>query len=561
MAAAPALRRAPSPWRLRVGGWGDRFGERVGSVHPAAWLTVLAVIAFGVVFSRLAAMNQRNFGTWAYDMGIYDQAFWLVSRGGHTFMSVRGMDVWGHHVNLIAFAFAPLYWLGGGATLLYVVQAWWLAAGGIPTYLIARDRLGSPWWGLLLAVVYLMYAPVQWISWAMFHPEALIITPFLFAWWFATCSTWPRRWVWYWAMVLLVLSMREDVALALIVLGVVLAVRLRHDLRRVRRHAAATVVVGAVWYLVATRVVLPHFNDGKEPFYITYFYGEYGSSIPEIVGTMVRRPGMVLDDATRPDRLAFYRHLLHPLGWMPLVNPLALLMAVPQMVASVIGLSPYARMIRYQYTSVMIAPLVIATVDGVRALVRAREGWLAPVGRAARVVLPFWLVIASVSTNMDLSPSPLGREENHGVWSRPHPRHESLREALTYVPDDAAVSASFQLVPHLSHRRHVYDWPNPFVPAVWGNDDCDRLPDPRIITHVILDKLHIGENNEYLFEEMFAPPRPRLGDAGDPPFEVLYEDDAVIVGRRVGSTPELDERPQRDSCRMLAARRGVAGSG
>ena len=33
-------------------------------------------------------------------------------------------------------------------------------------------------------------------------------------------------------------------------------------------------------------------------------------------------------------------------------------MALPQLIASVIGASPYARTIRYQYTSVMIAPIV-----------------------------------------------------------------------------------------------------------------------------------------------------------------------------------------------------------
>jgi uncharacterized membrane protein len=56
-----------------------------------------------------------------------------------------------------------------------------LAAGAFPVYLIARDRFAKPWMGLLFAVVYLMYAPIQWISWANFHPEALVIAPLLYA--------------------------------------------------------------------------------------------------------------------------------------------------------------------------------------------------------------------------------------------------------------------------------------------------------------------------------------------------------------------------------------------
>ena len=179
---------APSPVS-RVSDWLQERGRavihRLESMHPAAVLVGLAVLLFAYVFGSLGVMNQRNFGTWSYDMGIYDQGLWLVSRG-EQFMSVRGMNFWGHHFNVIAILFVPAYWFGAGPEFLYVVQAIGLALGAIPTYLIARDKLRSPWMGLLFAVVYLMYAPVQWISWAMFHPEALVITPFLFAWWFAT---------------------------------------------------------------------------------------------------------------------------------------------------------------------------------------------------------------------------------------------------------------------------------------------------------------------------------------------------------------------------------------
>ena len=159
-------------------------------VHPASWLVWFAAALFAVVFGRLGVQNHRNFGTWSYDMGIYDQGFWLVSQGGDTFMTVRGLDFWGHHVNLIGYAFVPFYWLGAGPSFL-------LRRPGHRARARRRARVPDrprpvphPWMGLVFAVVYLMYAPLQWISWAMFHPEALVITPFLFAWWFATREHW-----------------------------------------------------------------------------------------------------------------------------------------------------------------------------------------------------------------------------------------------------------------------------------------------------------------------------------------------------------------------------------
>jgi uncharacterized membrane protein len=499
-----------------------RVGERLRHVHPAAWLTGVGAVVFAVVFGRLGVQHHRNFGTWAYDMGIYDQGFWLVSRGGQSFITVRGLEFWGHHVNLIAIAFAPFYWLGAGPEFLYVVQAAALGAGAIPTYLIARDRFATrapniaPWLALSFAVVYLMYAPIQWISWANFHPEALVVTPFLFAWWFAQ----RRRWTAFFVALVIALSTREDTALAVVVMGLVLWWTWLGDRgsRRDRQMALAAAALGAVWYVVCTRLVIPHFNDGRQPFYIGYFYGNYGDSLPEIARTVAERPDLVVRDATQPDRLRFYRDLLLPWGGLPLAAPLHLLMAAPQLLASVIGLSPYARTIRYQYTSVMIAPIVISAIEG--------GAWLWRRWSFVRSALVPYLLVCAYVTNVAWSPSPISANEN--VWAVASPRHEVMREALTLVPDDASVTATYNFGPHLSHREEIYDWPNPWVPAYWGNDDGARLPDPSTVDYVVLDMTQVGAAQQELIDRLIGADR----SGGE--MEVLLDEQDVVVARRPG---------------------------
>jgi uncharacterized membrane protein len=489
----------------------DALLDRLARVHPAAWLTGLGALTFTIVFGRLGVQHHRNFGTWAFDMGIYDQSFWLVSRG-KSWVTVRGIDFWGHHVNLIAIAFAPFYWLGAGPSFLYVAQAAGLGAGAIPTYLLARDRMQNPWVGLVFAFVYLMYAPIQWIAWANFHPEALVVTPLLFAWWFAT----QRRWRPFFVALVVALSTREDTALVVFVMGLVLWWMLRRDDdadHRDRRMVLIASGLGVLWYVVSTRLLIPAFNRGREPFYISYFYGNYGSDTFEIVETMARRPDRVVSDATQPDRLRFYRDLLLPWGGLPLAGLVQLAMALPQMLASVIGLSPYARTIRYQYTSVMIAPIVIASIEGATLLWRYRF--------AQRFLLP-WLIVCAYVTNIAWSPSPISA--NDAVWARPAARHEAMREAVDLVPDGVSVTATYALGPHLSHREQIYDWPNPWVPAYWGNDDTYRLPDPSEIDYIVLDRVHVGPEQQDLLERLVGP-------GGE--YELLFDEDDVVVGRRI----------------------------
>jgi uncharacterized membrane protein len=479
-------------------------------IHPAAWFTAAGAMLFALVFGKLGIQHQRNFGTWSYDMGIYDQGFWLVSRGGQSFMTVRGLEFWGQHLNLIVVAFVPFYWLGAGPSFLYVAQAVGLAAAAFPIYLIARDRFAKPWMGLLFAVVYLMYAPIQWISWANFHPEALVIAPLLYAWWFAS----KRRWRGMFIALLIALSIREDAALVVIVMGLILLVMYRPGKgdHRDRVMALTTFGLGVMWYAIATRIVIPHFNQGKQPFYIEYFYSNYGKDMPQIISTILRHPNRVISDATQPDRIRFYRDLALPLGGLPLVAPLTLLMAGPQMLASVIGLSPYARTIHYQYTAMMIAPLMISAIEGARVLFRFK---------VMRALLPIWLLGCAYMTNVAWSPSPIG--DSYGVWATPQPRHESMREALKLVPSNASVSATYTLLPHLSHRAQIYDWPNPWVPSYWGNDDGYRLPDPSTIQYIVIDRQQVGDAQKALVESFIAP---------DGPYQVLFDKDDVLVARR-----------------------------
>jgi uncharacterized membrane protein len=221
----------------------------------------------------------------------------------------------------------------------------------------------------------------------------------------------------------------------------------------------------------------------------------------------------VVSDATQTDRLRFYRDLFLPLGLTPLVAPLQLLVAAPQMLASVIGLSPYARQIRWQYTSVMIAPIVVAMIDGTKRLWRF--------GRTRGLLVAF-VVISSIVSNIAWSNAPWS--DNHRVWSAPNERAATLRRAVELVPDDVSVTATYSLLPHLTHREQIYDWPNPWVPSYWGEDDRYRLPAPSEIEWIAVDRRQVGDSEVAMFESLIAP-------GGG--FEVLFDEDDVVVARRV----------------------------
>jgi len=472
----------------------------VADRRPVVLLAAL-VVAYVVVFGRLTWAQQSNFGTFGFDMGIYDQGIWLLSRFKDPFVTVRGLEYFGHHVNPVTLAFVPFYWLGAGPHFLYLVETIWMALGAVPLWLLARDRLGNAWTALVLAAAYLLYPALEWINWWHFHPDALTITPLLAAWLLAT----RRRWKGFAVAVALALLCKEDAALAVLALGVVLA------LRGERRVGVVTALTGAVWFALATRVVIPWANDGVGPLYEDLF-PQFGNSVGAIFLNVLRHPGLVFDLASQPDRLTYYTQLLAPVAFLPLLALPLLAIGVPQAAINVISAHGYTHDIRYHYSAIVIAAVFLATVEAC-----ARLG-----DRPSRQRFLVGLVAATaLAGNVAWSPSPLGVKFHSGIWAAPQPKHAAARAALRQVPAGAGVSATYYLVPHLTHRTHIYEWPNPWVVTNWAVRG-ENPPEEASADYLVLDTALNGQN-QALYAQL-------TGKGGE--FRVIWSSNGIVVARR-----------------------------
>jgi uncharacterized membrane protein len=519
--------------------------------RPLAVLCALMAL-YVVVFGWLTWQQHRNYSTFGFDMGIHDQGIWLLSRFEDPYVTVVGRNYLGHHLNLIAFAYVPFYWLGAGPTFLYLSETVALALGAVPVYLLARDQLASRWAGTAFGAAYLLFPTVQWINWWHFHPDALMITPLLFAWWFAT----RKRWAWFAVCAALAMVAKEDATTAVVMMGVVLTIRLRRTDRLV---GPLTVAGGVAWFLLATKVLMPHFNDGELAFYEDFFPG-LGHGLGDIVGNAIRHPsrwydpmlgrstptgvrdGPALDDF-RSDVYRYYVRMLLPMCVVALRKPMLLLIAAPMLVINVLSSLSYTHDARFHYSAIVLVAVVLASIEGAAALGR-RSDLFRHV--AVGAVLGFALV-----TNVLWSPSPLNEDvHRNGTWARPlfesMPPGTADRDAMVaLVPSDAGVSATYALTPHLTHRKIVYEFPNPWWLTNWL--DCRTTPRAEAVDHLVVDTTVLsdvvhpryGLSPRGLFE--------RLVDPDDGEFRVVGEAGPVTVAQRV-SPPELTFDTPRPRC-------------
>ena len=433
------------------------------------------VVGFAGWFGTLQYLEHRQRRTGGFDLGIYDQAIWLLATGNDPFLSTRGLDLWGHHMNPILLAWVPAYWLGAGAGFLAVSQVVLVALAAVPVYLLARDRLGDGMLAVGLAAAFLLNPSVEHQAVYPFHPDTVAMLPVLTTWLLAT----RRRWGWAAVAAVVALASKEEIALTLVAMGIVLAWRER---RRVFLLPAA---VAGLWFVLASRVIVPWRNDGLSAFYDEH-YGHLGSTTGEIAWNTVRHPsrwvGRVLD--ARSTEGSYWLQLFAPYAFAaPLLALPELVLFLPQALLNAVSRYDGTTDIRFQYSAMPVAALTICVVEGIGRLRQEHRR------RAVTAV-----VAAAVAANAWWSPSPIGRQSDV-LTPREHPAEAAIADALASIPGDASVSASSHLVPHLTHRREVYVFPVPFDLTLWGVEGSPP-PDADDLEYVVVDTTVFLDDDE-----------------------------------------------------------------
>ena len=408
-------------------------------------------------------------------------------------------------MNPILLAFVPFYWLGAGPLFLLSVQVLVQASGAIAVYLLARDRIHDRWLAVALAAVLLLNPTYQFLTWEFFHPDALAIAPLLFAYWAAR----TERWRWFVVFAVVAAACKEDVALVLAIMGVLIALRGR------RKIGLIVVAASIAWYTFATRVVIP-LSNGIGPFYDTFF-GDLGKNPIEVGAHLATHPREAVDLATESDRVSYYEMMFAPVAFLPLLAIPTLLIAGPMLAVNVFSTFPYTREIRYHYSSLVLVGIILATVEAI--------AWVAA-HRPGLVRFLVGLVVAtSLAATVAWGPSPISTKYHSGLWALQNERQAAKEGAVDQIPDGEATSAIYNFLPHLAHRDQIYDFPVPWRNVNWGVRG-ENLDDPASVRWILVDRRELNPDDQALLKRLLARQ-----------FVVVYERDDIVVAKRVHVPP------------------------
>jgi hypothetical protein len=168
---------------------------------------------------------------------------------------------------------------------------------------------------------------------------------------------------------------------------------------------------------------------------------------------------------------------------------MTMLLAVVPLAANLLTTFGYQYQIQFHYSGLIVVALVAATIIGI-SHVGSRDG------RQAAVAL-VWA--SAAFTTWMWSPAAYARHPQ----TKFDLQAQSVRDTdavLAAIPKGARVSAFYAYVPHLTHRREIYEFPNPWIARNWGDgsEGGKELPQAKRIDYIAVPNGREGEEDQLL---------------------------------------------------------------
>jgi len=418
------------------------------------------IIAYVIYFSWLAITRHAMFRSSALDLGYTTQVVWNTLHGRPFEFSTyenapidlplaqfkRTDNLLGYHVELLLAPISLLYLIYTSPVMLLVLQAAVIGLGALPAFWLARRRLASGFAGLAFAAAYLLAPALNGAALSDFHAVSLAASLFLFAFYLLEEQ---RPWA-FLATIIAALSAKEDMPLLVFMLGLYLLFW-----RRRRRLGITTALLGLAWFLVATRVIQPHFNGlPASPFLARMAI--FGPTIEATIRNALADPWLIVTWLTRGEVLIYLVGLAATGGFLSLFSPITLAIAAPVLAINIFSNWDWTYSEGAHYSASLIPFVIVSAIYGAEHVANQVARRTPLLFRPVAIGLAVLVLASSLAHQWQIGMAPFSRSYQP---PRLTGHHRLGREIMGRIPAGASVSAQANLYPHIAHRPQAYLFP------------------------------------------------------------------------------------------------------
>ncbi|MEM2424953.1 MAG: DUF2079 domain-containing protein [Candidatus Bathyarchaeia archaeon] len=403
-----------------------------------------------IIVSSLGIMDHYSFYTNAWDLGAYAQALYSTLNGKLLYYTVESVgnpsrSLFGIHFTPFLLLLVPIYAVYQNPIILLVLRPVAISLGLIPLYLIlSMNDISKRRFVIVFAIIYLVYPPTL-TPISNFDVLAFLPALFLFALYYFEKRNYLRAYL----FILLSLMINEFVSLIVVATAIyVLLADWRKNLEILKRKkvnsniifSIALLLTGVLWFILASSVIT-YFNPAA--LRTKWEWGELGSGPGEIILSVLINPSKalnaLLNDGQR--KFLYIVALLGPLAFTSLLEPLALIMALPWLAASLLSINPLYYSVETQYPAFVSPFIFFSAIKGIRKIINFNTDLM------KRIVT---LMVIMILLSVLLIPSTVHLKSNE--------TRDIIWLALSEIPPNASVSIMPDIYPHVCNRLEVYPY-------------------------------------------------------------------------------------------------------
>lgn len=441
--------------------------ESASKCHSFWPITTIFSLSLFILIEALSLLRHGAFLTSAWDMGIFYQATWLISKGHIPFSTFLGQHILADHASMWLYLIALPLKLFPYAQTLLTIQALAVALAIFPLALISRNQGLSTRQTAATLFAYCLFPPVINISLFDFHPETIAI-PFFFLLFLAQIRRKPLLFI---TSAVAIALTKEILALSVAAYGLSCIL-----LGRQRLFGFIALCVGTGWFAFATMHLIPSLaiGDFTTDRFISRFKG-IGNSYSEIALNSITKPWILVAKLASQRSLNFLFCFLAPIAYA--FKPCSkniyfyLIASSPVFATILFTTSDAETSLSRQYCLPLIPYALMLVVDW---LSWTNSGKIKS-QKATRIVIIFALFGLAAFSRID--------ETAKDIIRTPPTYREAIQRALNMVPHHASIITTDKIAAQISDRKLVQMF-----------DESDKT-DPLAYKYILIDRLNPGWQN------------------------------------------------------------------
>jgi uncharacterized membrane protein len=459
------------------------------SLDKCLILILSSAAVYVCVLSLFTIGKHAGFGTFAWDLGLFNQVFHTTLFDGRFFYFTAELYLnptgcyFASKFSPILFVVLPFYVLNPSPETLLIFKSIVLGFAALPLYLLSAEMMGDRRAGLAMGLTYLLYPAVQAANSFDFQPQAFIPLVFFSMSYFLL----KGRLKLYFGFVFLSLMIEENVAIIVFFFSLMQLLtlsRVRLFLRALRnmrfpRLRGATGVPLATMFVSVVGYFVSRFVKGTFPLvpeFVEVYRTTDGFHVLGGTNEIVAAPLYAVLNPVRAVEALSYDFQVKVLYLMFLFAPLLFLSFKSKLSFAIVALLLPFLLSNYlpyytlgaQYPLYVVPLVFLAAVEGLSKL----EAWgqrraKVRLGRLNRRLVSVCVLGFTLVFSVFLSPiSPLSKALTSSpqiLWY-PQPYQsknhiEILHEMILMIPSNASVLTQNNIFPHLSGRVNAYVLP------------------------------------------------------------------------------------------------------